>query len=388
MKRWGIWFSFGLLVLAATVACAGQTSKGQSTPAVAAGIPATLSQAADSIPTMSTQPAATFVPTITPASTGTVPALASITSGPTIPATSAAPQSVVTQPEELSATRPPFDLYAFLNSATFLFDIDQLNRLRPYIDEFEVKIAQNSGPETAQDCYPQGSVHTSHAGWQITFYSASYALRDPIAIDPITVFNPLPDAQRMPIWASTAGGGGINEFFTAPAPGGPSVGFQLTHISGLTDEFRENDKETRYIPQGLRLAEINTPTIVPYPGDAVTLHFQLYNRAQPDFYNPAAYMSNSAHAAMVLPQVLAALPQFDLPMRFVYEGDDWCRMPYERQSDILFNLLEENGFRVDKEAKKIIGQRGSFTYSESPMSKPGVEYGTQALVISPDRLSK
>lgn len=91
MIRWGICFSFGLLVLAALAACAGQPAEVQSTSEVVADIVPTLPPTTTPATTSTPQPVATVAPTATPEPTETPEPTAEPTSTPeptaTMPAT-------------------------------------------------------------------------------------------------------------------------------------------------------------------------------------------------------------------------------------------------------------------------------------------------------------
>lgn len=65
MKRWGIRFSFGSLVIAALVACAGQPAEVQSTSAIVADVSPTLPPTDTPAPTYTPQPTITPEPTQT-----------------------------------------------------------------------------------------------------------------------------------------------------------------------------------------------------------------------------------------------------------------------------------------------------------------------------------
>lgn len=71
MKRWGIRFLLGLLILVTFVACAGNRAEVQSTPEVVADVAPTLPLTARPVPTSTPQPTTTVAPTATIEATST-----------------------------------------------------------------------------------------------------------------------------------------------------------------------------------------------------------------------------------------------------------------------------------------------------------------------------
>jgi len=66
MKQWGVWFSWGLMILATLTACAGQPAEVQSTAAVVGEASATLPPTNTPAPTSTSEPTETMTPTHTP----------------------------------------------------------------------------------------------------------------------------------------------------------------------------------------------------------------------------------------------------------------------------------------------------------------------------------